>query len=175
MCHAPASYRGNPQQEGDTMQHFELPELDRKKTKEAVEEALRKYRLFKYLTFEEKEPTITARYEPMEGGRTNKISDQTAAVAIYNVDGRDEQERRRRYCERIERAVSRLPRMERFLIEKRYMCPDADYITDYHVYCHEFQPPISQPTYAKIRWRAFYRLALSLNIAVVKENTESET
>lgn len=53
------------------MHHFELPELDRKKTKEAVEEALRTYRLYKYLTFDEREPTITARYEPMEGGRTN--------------------------------------------------------------------------------------------------------
>ena len=151
---------------------FELPELDRKATQRAVEEALAKYRLFKYLTYDEREPTITARYEPMEGGRTNKISDQTAAVAIYNVD---EQERRRRYCERIERAVSRLPRMERFLIEERYMCQEAEYITDYHVYSFKFQPPISQPTYAKIRWRAFYRLALSLNIAVVKENSESET
>ncbi|OUM85659.1 MAG: transcriptional regulator [Bacillus thermozeamaize] len=157
------------------MQQFELPELDRKKTKEAVENALRTYRLYKYLTFEEREPVITPRYELAEGGRSNRVSDQTAAVAIHNVDGREEHERRRRYCERIERAVSRLPRMERFLIEERYMCQEADYITDYHVYNFKFQPPISQPTYAKIRWRAFYRLALSLNIAVVKGDGEDAT
>ncbi|CRF29094.1 Uncharacterised protein [Mycobacterium tuberculosis] len=58
--------------------------------------------------------------------------------------------------------------MERFLIEERYMCSDADYLTDYNVYQHKFQPPISENTYAKIRWRAFYKLALSLNIAIVK-------
>lgn len=149
------------------MQHIELPELDKKKTKEAVEEALRIYRIYKYLTFEEREPTITAKYELSAGGRRNQISDQTAAVAVYNVD---EQEKCRQYCERIERAVSRLPKLERFLIEERYMCQEADYITDYHVYSFRFDPPISQPTYARIRWRAFYKLALDLNIGVPKES-----
>lgn len=142
-----------------------LPELDRKATQKAVEAALERYRLYKYLTFEEREPTITASYEIREGGRTNVTSDQTASVAIHNVD---EQEKRRQYCERIERAVRRLPRMERFLIEERYMTADADYLTDYAVYTQRFQPPISENTYAKIRWRAFYKLALSLGIEVVK-------
>lgn len=31
----------------------------------------------------------------------------------------------------------------------------------------KFQPPISEKTYAKIRWKAFYKLALNLNIAVI--------
>ena len=145
---------------------FEFPELDRKATKRAVEEALARYRLYKYLTFEEKEPVVTAKYDVV-GSRGNKISDQTAAVAVYNVD---EQEKCRQYCERIERAVSRLPKLERFLIEERYMCQEAEYITDYHVYSFRFDPPISQPTYARIRWRAFYKLALDLNIGVPKES-----
>ncbi len=163
--------RGNPPKRGDSMEQLTfggdfLPELDRKATQKAVEAALERYRLYKYLTFEEREATITANYELREGGRSNKISDQTAQIATYNVD---ERAKRKAYCERIERAVSRLPRMERFLIEKRYMAEDAQYITDQHVYCFEFQPPISQPKYAEIRWRAFYKLALSLEIAVVKE------
>lgn len=149
-----------------TLGHDFLPELDRKATQKAVEAALERYRLYKYLTFEEREASITASPEPRYHGATNKTGDQTADVAIYNVD---EQERRRQYCERIERAVKRLPRMERFLIEERYMTIDAQYITDYHVYTVRFQPAISEGTYAKIRWRAFYKLALSLNIAVVKE------
>jgi ArpU family phage transcriptional regulator len=143
-----------------------LPELDRKKTQKAVEAALSKYRLYKYLTFDEREATITASYEAREGGRTNKTSDQTATVAVYNVD---EYEKRKAYCDRVERAVRRLPRMERFLIEERYMGADSEYITDYHVYCQRFNPPISEGTYSKIRWRAFYKLALILKIEVVKE------
>lgn len=144
-----------------------LPELDSRKTKRAVEEALEKYRICKYLTFEDREATITASYSDMPRG--GGISDQTGNIATHNVDA---QAARKAYCERVERAVRRLPRMERFLIEKRYMIEDAPYITDYHVYNYDFQPPISQPKYASIRWRAFYSLALSLNIEVTKERED---
>ena len=144
---------------------FELPQLDRKATKSKVEEHLEKYRIFKYLIFEEREMAVTASSTPRYHGPTNQTGDQTASIAIYNVD---EQERRRQFCEWTERAVKRLPAMERFLIEQRYMAQESEYISDYTVYCHKFQPPISAPTYDKIRWKAFYRLALNLNIAVVK-------
>ncbi|UAT29523.1 transcriptional regulator [Bacillus badius] len=144
---------------------FELPELDRKATQAAVEAELEKYRLYKYLTFEEREASITASPEVRYHGPTNQTGDQTGSIAIYNAD---QQKYRKTFCERIERAVSRLPKMERFLIEERYMSGDGDYLTDYQVYCFKFQPPISPMTYAKIRWKAFYRLALNLNIAVTK-------
>ncbi len=141
---------------------FELPELDRKATQAAVERELERYRIFKYLTFEEKETTTTSRLDEIGGGKSNLTSDQTGSVAIYNVD---EQSERRKYCDRVERAVKRLPPMERFLIESRYMADDAEYLTDMKVYCFKFQPPISATTYDKIRWKAFYKLALDLNIA----------
>ncbi|KYC92227.1 hypothetical protein B4102_3768 [Heyndrickxia sporothermodurans] len=144
---------------------FELPELDRKETQRAVESALEKYRLFKYLTFEEREAATTSHMDDVGGGRSNLTSDQTGSIALYNVA---EQEHRKKYCDFIERSVKRLPPMERFLIETRYMSNDAEYITDYNVYCHKFKPPISHVTYGKIRWKAFYRLALNLNIAVTK-------
>lgn len=147
---------------------FELPELDRKATQVAVESALERYRLFKYLTFEEREASITASTEERFHGPTNQTSDQTASIAIHNASM---QIQRKNYCERLERAVQRLPKMERFLIEERYMSDDAEYITDYNVYCFKFQPPISHVTYGKIRWKAFYRLALNLNIAVTRKTT----
>lgn len=144
---------------------FELPELDRKATQAKVEEHLEKYRLYKYLTFEEREASIIGSSEVRYHGPTNQTSDQTSDIAVYNAD---QQTYRTHFCERTERAVSRLPKMERFLIEERYMCQDADYITDFNVYCHKFKPSISHTTYGKIRWKAFYRLALNLNIAVTK-------
>lgn len=144
---------------------FELPELDRKSTKRKVEEHLEKYRLFKYLTFEEREAAITASPEIRYHGPTNQTSDQTGAIAVFNAD---EQDRRKQFCLRTERAVKHLPPMERFLIETRYMAEDSEYITDQVVYSFKFQPPISWVLYDKIRWKAFYRLALNLNLAVIK-------
>lgn len=146
---------------------FELPELDRKATKQKVEAHLEKYRLFKYLTFEEREASVTASSTPRYHGPTNQTSDQTGSIAMHNVD---EQEKRKHFCLRTERAVKHLPPMERFLIETRYMADDSEYLTDYKVYFQKFQPPISAMTYDKIRWKAFYRLALNLNIAVTKQS-----
>lgn len=147
-----------------------LPELDRRKTQKAVEAALEKYRIFRYITFEEREASVTASSEERFHGPTNVTSDQTASIAIHNVDA---QTHRKAYCERVERAVKRLPRMERFLIEERYMSEDAQYITDNIVYNDKFQPPISHVKYSSIRWRAFYKLALNLNIAIpVEEDNE---
>jgi len=152
---------------------FELPELDRKKTQAAVEAALEKYRIYKYLTFEEREATITQQLSDMPRGQTNVTSDQTANIAIYNVDA---QAARRAYCERIERVVKRLHPKERLLIEERYMKEeyDGEYIKDYQVYSFVFNPPISDFTYSKIRWKAFYKLALALDIAVQKEHVSSD-
>ncbi|MEH7157528.1 ArpU family phage packaging/lysis transcriptional regulator [Neobacillus drentensis] len=144
---------------------FELPELDREATKQKVEEHLRKYRMYKYLTFEERESSTTSSSTPRYHGPTNQTSDQTGTIAIYNVD---EQARMKHFCERTERAVKYLPPRERYLIEQRYMAEDSEYITDLTVYYHRFQPPVSHVTYGKIRWKAFYRLALNLNIAVTK-------
>jgi ArpU family phage transcriptional regulator len=149
-------------------QSFTLPELDRRATQTKVEEHLETYRLYKYLMFEEREPSITASSEIRYHGPTNETGDQTGNIAIYNAD---QQRYRKEYCERVERAVRFLPSKERFLIEERYMSEESEYLTDYHVYCHKFQPPISHVTYGKIRWKAFYRLALNLNIAAIKKST----
>ncbi|WP_182103768.1 ArpU family phage packaging/lysis transcriptional regulator [Niallia taxi] len=144
---------------------FELPEIDRKATQIRVEQHLEQYRLFKYLFFEEREASITAGTEVRYHGPTNVTSDQTSNIAIYNVD---QQRYRESLIFRTERAVDRLPKMEKFLIQERYMSSESEYLTDYNVYNHKFQPPISEKKYAKIRWKAFYKLALNLNIAAIK-------
>ncbi|WP_227011501.1 ArpU family phage packaging/lysis transcriptional regulator [Paenibacillus lutimineralis] len=142
-----------------------LPEIDRKLTQAAVEDALEKYRMYKFLTYEEREASTTAGYNERFHGPTNVTSDQTADIAIHNVDA---QVQRKRYCERIERVVYRMPRMER---EERYLTKEHDYITDYNVYNHVFQPPISEGKYSKIRWKAFYKLAADLYLLVEKDET----
>jgi len=102
---------------------FELPELDRTATQSAVEAHLETYRLYKYLTFEEKEASVVASSEARYHGPTNQTSDQTGDIAIYNAD---QQRYHKEFCERTEWAVRRLPKMERFLIEERYMSMEGD-------------------------------------------------
>ncbi len=148
---------------------FELPELDRRETQNAVEAALERYRIYKYITFEEREVSTTGHIDDIGGGKSNLPSDQTGSIAVHNIS---EHERIRKYCERIERSVRRLPKMERFLIEERYMSEESEYITDIKVYCFKFQPPISAMTYSKLRWKAFYKLALNLNIAITTQQKE---
>lgn len=136
-------------------QEFNIRELDVKKIKKVVEGAFEDYRYFKNSIHEEKEATITASYNERFHGPTNETSDQTADVAIYNVDG---PAARKAYCEKIERAVNSLYQKERLLITERYM--KDEYMNDLKVYSFIFNPPISKETYSKIREKAFYRLAL---------------
>lgn len=147
-----------------------LPDIDKKKTQIAVEGALKKYRIYKFLTFEEREANVTVSYNERFHGPTNVTSDSTAEIAIHNADV---QAHRKWYCDRIERIVQRMPRMERFLIEERYMTKEHDYITDYNVYTQVFHPPISEGTYSKVRWRAIYKLAADLNLLVGKVEKQS--
>ncbi|GBF73134.1 transcriptional regulator [Paenibacillus sp. 598K] len=137
---------------------FELPELDKKRTQVVVEAVLEKYRMFKTITLEEREASTTASYSDMPRSYTGTTSDQTANIAIHNVDGAAV---RREYCNKIDRAVKRLHPKERLLIEERYM--KDDYVFDWMVYQQIFNPAISKDTYIKIRWKAFYRLAFILD------------
>lgn len=137
-----------------------VPDLDPKKMREAIEDVFRNYRLYKYLGFDEREASMTAAYEDRPSGRTNVTSDQTANIAIHNVD---QQAYRRSYCERVDLAVNGLPRLEKFLIEERYLTEEAEYITDQAVYNHRFSPPISETKYTKIRGKAFLRLVLKFD------------
>ncbi|MEK3733659.1 MULTISPECIES: ArpU family phage packaging/lysis transcriptional regulator [Paenibacillus] len=134
-----------------------LPELDRRKTQRAVEAIFEKYRIYKTITFEVREASITASYTERFHGPTNVTSDQTAQVAVYNVDM---PAARQRYCEMIESIVERLGEREQLLIRERYMKQDD--VFDYKVYNYIFDPPVSKDTYVKIRSKAFYKLALVL-------------
>ncbi|WP_162487507.1 ArpU family phage packaging/lysis transcriptional regulator [Paenibacillus sp. LC231] len=142
---------------------FDLPELDREKTKDAVESALLKYRMFKTIDVDEREAKVTASLSDMPRGQTNVTSDQTGDIAAYNIDA---PAARKAYCEKVERAVKRLHPKERMLIQERYM--KEDYVFDYVIYTQIMG--ISEGTYYKYRWKAFYKLALILNIAITKNN-----
>ncbi|GAB6927057.1 ArpU family transcriptional regulator [Paenibacillus sp. JCM 10914] len=133
-----------------------LPELDKRRTQQAVEALFEKYRIYKTITFEIREVSVTASYTERFHGPTNVTSDQTAQAAIYNVDV---PAARQHYCQTIEMMVDRLSEREQLLIRERYMKQDDVY--DYKVYNHILDPPVSKDTYTRIRARAFYKLALA--------------
>lgn len=135
-----------------------LPELDRRRTQVAIESMLEKYRIFKTVTFEAKEASTTYSYTERFHGPTNTVTDQTAAIASYNVDI---PAARRAYCSAIDSVVERLDtREQQTLVRERYMRRDEMY--DYTIYNHVFDPPVSKDTYVKIRSKAFYKMALAL-------------
>ncbi|WP_289891443.1 hypothetical protein [Virgibacillus pantothenticus] len=67
------------------------------------------------------------------------------------------------FFQTIDNAVEGLPEKESFLIRKRYLSNESEYITDSQMYNEIFDPPVSERTYSsKIRDRAMLKLALSL-------------
>ncbi|UTR05403.1 transcriptional regulator [Alkalihalobacillus sp. LMS6] len=146
---------------------LDFPELDKQKTKEEVEDTMNKYRMYRYLSFEDREVSTTSAWKDIVVKTSGGNSDQTGDAAIYNADTKAYQ---KRYCDRVERAVRRLPQLEQFLIEKRYMDREADYMTDLKMYTQTFQPPIGHKFYYKLKWKAFYKLALALDLNVTKSD-----
>ncbi|WP_084692375.1 ArpU family phage packaging/lysis transcriptional regulator [Parafrankia elaeagni] len=138
-----------------------LSAAEKKKIRKAVEGELERYRIYKTTALVRREVQSTPSYEPRYHGPTNKRSDQTARAAIFNVE---EERKREGFCNLIDQAVGSLPEKERFLIEQRYIGKDSEYISDCKLYSFIFDPPISEPTYSKIRNRAIIKLALSLGI-----------
>lgn len=138
-----------------------LPLSVKREIKSKIETELERYRMWKFITFQEREASLTAAWSDSPKGFTGTVSDQTANIAAYNVD---EPGHRQRFCERIEKAVSRLPRRERQIIGDRYM--QREPVFDYVVYNQLLDPPLSEVTYYKIKNRAMAMLALALNIQI---------
>lgn len=137
-----------------------LSTAEKKTIRKAVERELERYRIYKTTTFR-REVRNTPSYEPRYHGPTNKTTDQTAKVAIYNVD---EERKRTEFCEWMEFAINRLPEKERFLIQERYTNKESEYMTDVKMYSFIFDPPMSERTYMTIKNRAMLKIAMMLQL-----------
>jgi len=141
---------------------FGIYEIDEEKTKEAVELYLllaREYKVTEYIPLD---PKITPLYEPRYHGQTHKVESQVEKIAILNAD---EQERRRKHLERVEKAVSRLGARQQKLIRMRYL--DDDNVLDVEV---ATALGYSTRHYRRIKSIAIYRLAAALGLVVLKED-----
>lgn len=137
-----------------------LRDVDGKKTKEAVETALEKYRMYMLTVPDEFLPRVTQTYSLVPPTQTNAFYSSTESAAIRKVDFERE---RNEYMNRIVRAVNRLTKLQRELIVKRYMSMEEP--RDYDVYN---EMCISESKYYREREKAFYKLAFALRIEVYK-------
>lgn len=144
---------------------FRLPEIDREKTKEAVEVALEKYRFYLLTVPDEKLPKVTATYSLVPPSNTNAFHSSTEDVAIDKVDKERERDQ---YLERIIRGVNRLSKMEREIIFKRYLEDEETF--DYEIYN---EIGFSERRYYRLKARIFYKLAFILRIEVYKSKEHS--
>lgn len=136
--------------------------IDRDATEEAVKDYLTKAREYKITEFIPLEVSTTASYSDTPRGYTGTTSDQTANIAIYNID---EQERRKKHVERAERAINRLPRRQQVIIQAKYMDPDSEEKWDYEI---ADDIGYSYRHYKRIKSIAIYRLATSLGLIKLK-------
>jgi ArpU family phage transcriptional regulator len=138
-----------------------LRDTDGEKTKEAVEEALEKYRMYMLTVPDEFLPRVTQTYSLVPPSNTNTFHSSTESAAIKKVDFERERDE---YMEKIRRAVNKLNAIERELIIKRYMSLEEP--RDCDIYN---EMGISESTFYRIREKAFYKLAFALRIEVYKE------
>ena len=139
---------------------FNLPEIDREKTKQAVEQALEQYRMYSLQISLNKLPSITASYSLMPVSNSLPTS-STENAAIDNVDY---ETKRLKYINWIANAVNRMSKLERKIIYKRYL-EDTE-LFDYQIYT---ELNMSERNYYRLKSRLFYKLAFALKIEVYKE------
>ncbi|WP_078430470.1 ArpU family phage packaging/lysis transcriptional regulator [Alkalihalobacterium alkalinitrilicum] len=139
---------------------FDIPEIDRKETKEAVEKALSNYKWYLLATPEEELPRMTASYSLTPPSNTNAFHSSTEEAAIKNAHFDIE---RKKYIDKFVRAFNRLSAIERQVINKRYL--EEDEIFDYLVFN---ELGLGETKYYEVKGRAIYKLAFALRLDVMK-------
>jgi len=136
-------------------------EIDREATRQRVEEHLETARIYQQIGFVRREMRNTTSLEPRYHGPTNYIGKPAEETATWNVDA---EERLKEITERVQKAVGRLGKLERQIIEKRYL--EGDEVYDYNVYT---ELHMSERKYYRLKSKAIYKLAFMLRLEVFVE------
>jgi len=136
-------------------------QYDDKETWRRVEERLESARLYKQFGFIRREIKNTPSYSPREHGNTYAISKPVEDISIYNIDREDQLQRE---YDEVTRAVGRLSKLQKQIIEMRYLT--AEEITDINVYV---ELHMSERSYYYAKSKAMYRLAWALRLEVIGE------
>ncbi|CDO03117.1 phage transcriptional regulator, ArpU family [Oceanobacillus picturae] len=143
---------------------FNLPKIDREETRNVVEKALEDYRMYLLMDPEDNEPIVTAAFKLVPSGPSNQFHSSTEDAAIRKID---QENKRKAYVSKIQKAVNRLAFQERSIIINRYLKDEE--VFDYEVYN---ELGYSERKYYRLKARAFYKLAFILRIEVYVEEGE---
>lgn len=147
---------------------FDLPKIDIRQTKEAVEEKLAEYRNLLLRTKDSELPTInTQDYSFESTGKSNLFNSVVENMAIKNADY---EIYRKRVINRMQLAVNRLNYWHRAIVIRRYMTDDSIY--DYEVYNNL---GLSERTYRRKKSEALFKLAKILDLEVFEKKESDET
>jgi ArpU family phage transcriptional regulator len=142
-------------------------EIDREATRQRVEEHLETARVYRQIGFVRREMKVTTSPEPRYHGPTNAVGKPTEDVAAWNVDT---EERMKEITEKVQKAVSRLGKLERQIIEMRYL--EGEDVYDYNVYS---ELHMSERKYYRLKSKAIYKLAFMLRLEVFVEPEAERT
>ncbi|MFD1179227.1 ArpU family phage packaging/lysis transcriptional regulator [Paenibacillus puldeungensis] len=135
-----------------------LMEINREETRRRTEKELETARVYNKVGFVRKEIKNTPNYEPREHQGTNAISKPCEDVAVWNVDN---EVRLKQAHERVQTGLRALKRVERQIIEMRYL-EDED-VTDFQVY---MELHLSERSYYRRKSGALYKMAFAMGLEV---------
>lgn len=138
-----------------------LQAIDRKATQKKVEDLLDNVRIHRQFGMIRQEMKVTPSYTPRFHGATHRVGNLAEDVALQNIKQQQREEWLAYMSRRIDTVLSRLPRIQRELINKRYL-ETADQL-DYLVYN---ELGMSDKTFRRHRDKAFYNLAFALRLEV---------
>ncbi|UJW58757.1 ArpU family transcriptional regulator [Bacillus sp. A116_S68] len=138
--------------------NFQLPQINRKATRQAVEAKLGKLQMALLRLSTSHEPKITSSLELVPIKPSNQFHSSTEEAAIKNVEAEHET---LIYAQSLLNIINKLPEMERHILIKEYF--DHSYSYNYEIYN---DLGISERQYYKLKGRAFYKMAFMLKIEV---------
>lgn len=141
--------------------HKNIPKVDEKKTKAALERALFNYRDYLMTMPSDLMPTITPAYSLISPSITNSFNSKTENAALERVEF---ERARDAYTKKIHDAVATLKHEERQIIIKRYLVEDVYYDVDIWTELN-----MGKTNYYKKKWQAMLRLAFALKIEVYQK------
>lgn len=146
------------------MKKFNIPEVNAKVTRKAVEKCLEDYRRFLLTLPKDVLPAITPAYSILPPVATNAFHSSTEDAAIERVLFEKE---RNDYLKWLHEAVNTLKDDERYILIKRYMEWHMGYDPDIWL-----ELGIGKTKYYQVKGEAMLRLAFSLKIEVYRKKYE---
>ncbi|CAM4399940.1 ArpU family transcriptional regulator [Bacillus manliponensis] len=145
---------------------FNMPVVDSKETKKAVEEVLENYRECLSTLPNDIMPKVTTSFSEVPPTFTNEFNSSTENVALERIELEQERDE---YMNWVINGVNNLKPDERFIIFKGYMEEEPE--TDLNIW---LELGVGKTKFYKLKGSALLRLAFNLKVEVYKKATKQK-